>query len=114
MNLTGKKCVPCEGGVQPLDDAGEDRLLTSLEGWDILRDGEHRIEKNYTCKDFVGAIQFVNAIADVAESEGHHPNIYLHSWNQVRIIINTHSIGGLHENDFILAAKIDSLKRPAA
>ena len=110
MELTTKKCVPCEGGISPLDDAGEDRYHSLLVGWEIHRDGEHRIDKTYERKNFVEAIQFVQRIAEVAEEEGHHPNIRIHGWNKVTIEIFTHAIGGLHENDFILAAKIDRVQ----
>ena len=103
--LARKKCVPCEGGVPPLDEPTARSYLASLTGWDLV--AGKRIQKEYTFKDFARALAFVNRVGAIAEAEGHHPDILIHSWNRVRLDIFTHVIGGLSENDFILAAKIE-------
>jgi 4a-hydroxytetrahydrobiopterin dehydratase len=110
-DLALKRCVPCEGGVPPLDQAAARNYLASLSGWS-LADGA-RIRKEFRFKDFSQALAFVNCVGAIAEAEGHHPDILIHSWNKVRIEIWTHAIGGLSENDFILAAKIDRDAAPA-
>jgi 4a-hydroxytetrahydrobiopterin dehydratase len=108
MDLTRKKCVPCEGGVPRLEGAAVDALLASVRGW--RRDGD-RIRKHLRFPDFRAAIAFVNAMAGVAEAEGHHPDFSVH-YATVDVEIWTHAVGGLTENDFILAAKIDALAGP--
>ena len=100
------KCVPCEGGVPKLTPDEAQGFLKQVQGWTL--DGD-RIRKTMTFKDFVRAMAFLNEVAKVAEEEGHHPDFSLHSWNKVDFTISTHAIGGLSRNDFILAAKIDSL-----
>lgn len=109
MNLSQKHCVPCEGGMPPLSEAEENALLPKVESWLILRDGNHKLRKQFAFKDFKEAIQFVNKIAEVAEAEGHHPDIYIF-YNKVQIDLFTHAVGGLSENDFIMAAKIDEIQ----
>ncbi len=107
MFLTDKKCVPCEGGVQPFDAARVAEFLLQTPEWDA--DAENKkISRLFTFKDFKEAMVFVNRVAEVAESEGHHPDITI-NWNKVTLSLSTHSIGGLSENDFILAAKINQL-----
>lgn len=103
--LARKRCVPCEGGVPSLDEPAARSYLTGLTGWS-LTDGK-RIRKEFAFKNFAQALAFVNRVGAIAEAEGHHPDILIHSWNRVRLEITTHAIGGLSENDFILAAKID-------
>jgi 4a-hydroxytetrahydrobiopterin dehydratase len=110
MDWTKKRCVPCEGGVPRMSSAAVGDGLRSLEGWDA-RDGETRIHKHYRFGDFRQAMRFVNAMADVAESEGHHPDFSVH-YSTVDVTLWTHAIGGLSENDFIVAAKLDA--RPEA
>lgn len=107
-NLTQKTCKPCEGGVDacPIDLA--ELQLKKLEGWRLTHDGQ-RIRKDWTTKNFVEAMGFLNRVTDVAESEAHHPDVHIESYRQVWIEIWTHAIGGLSENDFILAAKIDEV-----
>jgi len=83
-------------------------LVRDLSGWALQ--GE-RLHRHFKFKDFVTAMWFVNAVANLAEAEGHHPDLHLHDWNQLEITTWTHAIGGLSENDFILAAKIDALPR---
>jgi 4a-hydroxytetrahydrobiopterin dehydratase len=106
-DLKHKKCVPCEGGVKPLtpDEYGS-FLRSELSGWIDVED--KRIEKEYKFKNFKEALTFVNKVGSLAESEGHHPDINLHNWNKVKLTLSTHAIGGLSENDFILASKIDA------
>ncbi|HUQ85438.1 MAG TPA: 4a-hydroxytetrahydrobiopterin dehydratase [Candidatus Limnocylindrales bacterium] len=105
-NLKNKKCVPCEGGVKPLKhDEYRAYLRNELKDWIDIE--EKRIVKEYKFKNFQEALGFVNKVGVLAESEGHHPDIYLHSWNKVKLTLSTHAIGGLSENDFIMASKID-------
>jgi len=107
MNLLNKKCVACEGGVEPFTNNQAEEYLREIPGWKLNSDSKG-IEREFKFKDFKEAISFINRVAEVAESEGHHPDIYV-SYNRVRLNLSTHSIRGLSENDFILAAKIDSL-----
>jgi 4a-hydroxytetrahydrobiopterin dehydratase len=106
--LIDKKCVPCEGGVPVLTDSQEDGFAPLVPKWVLHREGVHRLTRGFEFKDFVEAMAFVNRVADVAEEEGHHPNITI-SWNRVDLELYTHAIDGLSENDFIVAAKIDAL-----
>ena len=108
MDLLNKKCVPCEGGVEPLGEAEAHKYLAEVLGWDLMEVGK-KIEKNFKFKDFKAALDFINKVGELAEVEGHHPDIDLHNWNQVTLTLSTHAIGGLSENDFILAAKIGRL-----
>lgn len=106
--LTQKKCVPCEGGVPKLSREEADGYLKNLQGWTITPDGQ-RIRKEWTVKNFLAGLAFFQEVAQVAEAEGHHPDLHLVGYRNVAIEIWTHAIGGLSENDFILAAKIDTL-----
>jgi len=104
--LKNKKCEPCEGGVKPLTpDEYESFLRKELTGWDVK--DEKVLEKNYKFKNFKEALGFLNKVGELAESEGHHPDMKLYGWNKVKLSLTTHAIGGLSENDFILASKID-------
>lgn len=108
--LVEKTCVPCHGGMPPLTEGEVRRLLRQLAGgWQDV-DGKE-IAKDYAFKNFVQAVDFVNAITPIAEQEGHHPDLEV-GWGRVRVRLRTHAIEGLTENDFILAAKIDQLPRP--
>ncbi|MDO8566023.1 MAG: 4a-hydroxytetrahydrobiopterin dehydratase [Candidatus Moranbacteria bacterium] len=109
MDLANKKCVPCEGGTKPLTGEQIAEYFQVLTGWQVVKEKE--IIKQYQCKDFAEALAFVNAIGAIAEVEGHHPDINLFSWSKVALTLSTHAIGGLSINDFILAAKIDTLKK---
>ncbi len=105
--LAAKTCVPCRGGVPPLE--GDD--LTGIRerlggGWNVVE--EHHLEKEFRFDDFRSALGFTNRVGELAEEQGHHPDIHL-SWGRVRLEIWTHKIDGLTESDFILAAKIDQL-----
>jgi 4a-hydroxytetrahydrobiopterin dehydratase len=106
--LTRKKCVPCEGGIPALTKAEVDELLKSLPGWHVVRDGQ-RIRREWKAKNFLAGIDFFNKVAALAEEEGHHPDLHLEGYRNVAVEIWTHAIGGLSENDFILAAKIDQI-----
>ena len=105
--LENLHCIPCEGGVAPLAGRDLELLLKSVSKWK-LANLPSRITKEFTFKNFAAAMKFVNRIAEVAEQEGHHPDIFI-SYNKVRFELTTHAIGGLSQNDFILAAKIDSI-----
>lgn len=106
--LTERKCVPCEGGVDPISLSKASEYLKQLHpDWKIIENGQ-KIERKFTFKNFRQALEFVNKVGELAEQEGHHPNIYF-SWGFVVITLWTHAIDGLFENDFILAAKIDRL-----
>jgi 4a-hydroxytetrahydrobiopterin dehydratase len=112
--LVNKKCVPCHGGVSALSAAEAQKLLarllnTGAEGWQIVEDGK-ALRREFKFADFYRAMSFVNAVAHVANAEDHHPDIEC-GWGYVRIRYQTHAIGGLHENDFICAAKVDALPR---
>ena len=107
--LAKKKCVPCEGGASPLEEGKIHQLLSELSDWNLQRGSAGpQIEKEYRFPDFQKALDFVNRLGAVAEAEGHHPDVYI-SWGKVRVSLSTHSIGGLSENDFILAAKADEV-----
>ncbi len=107
MILAEKKCVPCEGGVEKYTDDVAHKMLEHVDGWNLKN---NQIHKRFAFKNFVEAIKFINQAADVAEEEGHHPDICVH-YNKVDFSIWTHAIGGLSENDFILASKIDRLPK---
>lgn len=104
--LAEKQCVPCKGGVPPLKGDELKKLQTQVPGWEVVNG--HHVSKTYSFPDFVTALAFVNRVGDLAEQQGHHPDIYL-TWGKVRIEIWTHKIDGLTESDFVLAAKIDKL-----
>lgn len=107
MTLAQKKCVPCEGNVLPLTIQAAEALMKELQGWE-LKDGAKKIEKEFKFSNFAEALQFANKVGAIAEEENHHPEIEI-GWGRVEIELTTHAIGGLSENDFILAAKIDNL-----
>lgn len=111
--LTTKKCVPCEGGVPTLTDAEVQKLLPQVPGWKVIlsvEDGQHvaTLQREMKFKDFRATMAFLRKVEDIAEAEGHHPDFCVH-YSRVRFTLWTHAIGGLHENDFILGAKIDAL-----
>ena len=106
-DLTEKKCVPCEGGTKPLEQEAIQNYLSQVPGWSVAADLKS-ITREYQFADFKAAIVFVNEVADLAEFEGHHPNIYIF-YNKVKLTLSTHAIKGLSENDFILAAKMNQI-----
>jgi 4a-hydroxytetrahydrobiopterin dehydratase len=106
--LTTKKCVPCEGGVDPCPLDFTQMQLEKLDGWYLTNENQ-RIRKDWTMKNFVQGLEFFEKVGQVAEAEAHHPDLHLVSYKNLSIEIWTHAIGGLSENDFILAAKIDQI-----
>lgn len=105
--LAGKTCTPCRGGVPPMSEADALRMHDAVPDWTLLRDAT-RIERTFRFPDFKAALAFVNRIGALAEEEGHHPDIRF-GWGYCTVELYTHKIDGLHENDFIMAAKIDAL-----
>ncbi|HEX6985690.1 MAG TPA: 4a-hydroxytetrahydrobiopterin dehydratase [Planctomycetaceae bacterium] len=101
-------CKPCEGGVEKMSIDEARRQLEQVADWELSADGT-AIHKSWKRKNFRDAMAFLNRIADVAEAEQHHPDVHLTGYRNVRIALTTHAIGGLSENDFILAAKIDEV-----
>ena len=106
--LCSVKCVPCEGGVPKLTQDEAQKQNAELEGWTVLAEPD-RISKSWTVKNFVAGMEFFRKITDLAEDEGHHPDLHIVGYRNVTIDIWTHAVGGLSLNDFILAAKIDQL-----
>lgn len=106
------ECVPCKGGVPPLKGGELQGLAGELgNGWEVV--DEHHLEKEYRFRNFREALDFTDRVGELAEEQGHHPDIYL-AWGKVRLQIWTHKIDGLHESDFVLAAKADRLLEPTA
>lgn len=107
MELSKKKCIPCEGGTPPLNaEKIADYISELYDKWEVV--DNKKIKKEFKFKNFLEAIEFLNKIAKIAEQENHHPDIHIY-YNRVLVELWTHEIGGLSENDFILAAKIDEL-----
>jgi len=104
--LASRECVPCRGGVPALKGEEINKLINELQNWSVVN--EHHLNKVYKFADFREALSFVNRVAELAEGQGHHPDICF-GWGRVEITIWTHKIDGLTESDFILAAKIDRL-----
>jgi len=118
MDLAKRKCIPCEDkSLKPFDLERAEEYMVDVKGWELMKSADvgHpqgevlKISREFKFKDFVEALEFVNRVGDLAETEGHHPDILLHSWNKVLVTLYTHSIGGLSENDYILAAKINTI-----
>ena len=107
MSLTEKVCVPCQGGIPPMSEIQAKVFQQQTPDWELKEAGT-RLEQNFKFDDFVAAQAFVSKVSDLAEAEGHHPDISF-GWGYATVVIYTHKIQGLHENDFILAAKIDGL-----
>lgn len=103
MSLSKQHCAPCRGGVPPLERAAAERYLKEVPEWTLADD---RIRRRFAFKNFVAAQAFVNRVGELAEQEGHHPDICF-GWGYCEVTLYTHKIKGLHENDFIMAAKID-------
>ena len=106
MGLSEKTCVPCRGGVPPLSRNEIAPLVAQVDSWYVV--DSHHIGKEFEFPDFLTALQFVNRVGNIAEEQGHHPDISL-GWGKVVLTIWTHKIDGLTESDFILAAKIDGI-----
>jgi 4a-hydroxytetrahydrobiopterin dehydratase len=105
-DLAERECVPCRGGVPPLEGDQIQTLLGQLSGWEVVN--EHHLRKSYQFGNFRESLHFVNRIGELAENQGHHPDICF-GWGKAEITIWTHKIDGLTESDFVLAAKIDKL-----
>jgi len=110
MQLKDKRCVPCEGGTPPLDDGKVRKMLGEVAGWQLAAEtGQpQRIRRAFDFDDFLAAMAFVDKMAALAEAEGHHPDFCVH-YSKVEVTLWTHAVGGLSENDFILASKIDAI-----
>ena len=108
-DLAKKKCAPCEEKTGKLSSEQAQTFVEELDTWKII--DEKFIEKTIQFKDFASALAFLNRVGEIAEQENHHPDMAIFSWNKLKFTLSTHSIGGLSENDFILAAKIDELVR---
>jgi 4a-hydroxytetrahydrobiopterin dehydratase len=107
MSLAAKHCVPCREGTLPLSDEESQKFLRELDGWTI--EGGKRLVRRWKLADFRAALAFVNRIGEIAEAEDHHPDIEL-GWGRVAVQLWTHTAGGLTENDFIVAARIDAAR----
>lgn len=115
--LTKKRCVPCEGGIAPLTNPQISELMPQTPRWRVVEVDDHgtkynTLQRSFFFKDFRAAMAFLRQVEEIAEAEGHHPDFCVH-YSKVDFTLWTHAISGLHENDFILAAKIDSLQPPA-
>jgi 4a-hydroxytetrahydrobiopterin dehydratase len=106
MGLAEKACVPCRGGIYPLGIDEAQRYLAEIPGW-ALAEGAARIERRFRFKDFAAAMEFARKVGEIAEREGHHPDISF-GWGYCTVSFHTHKIHGLHENDFIMAAKVNA------
>lgn len=102
------KCVPCRGGIPPLQPPKITELLQLIPGWKLSSEGPDKIEKSFKFKDFTEAMMFVNGVAEIADEEDHHPDIFIH-YNKVTLSFWTHAINGLFDNDFIMAAKVEGI-----
>ena len=110
-DLADKKCIPCEGNIPSFDKTEIHKYLKKVDGWDVKSDKDniYYLIKEFKFNNFLESQNFVNKVGIIAEKEGHHPDIWF-GWGYVKIKIYTHSIKGLAESDFILAAKIDNIK----
>jgi 4a-hydroxytetrahydrobiopterin dehydratase len=108
MELADRKCVPCEGGVEPLTREQAEGFLKQLQGGWVLAEDAKSIQREFRFADFYRTMSFVNALAHVANMEDHHPDLEV-GYNRCLVRYNTHAIGGLSENDFVCAAKLDRL-----
>ena len=107
MSLVEKRCVPCRGGIPPLPREDAEQLLAETPGWS-LNDEATAIERAFRFPDFAAALAFVNRVGELAEAEDHHPDVSF-GWGYCRVVFQTHKIKGLHENDFVMAAKVNRL-----
>lgn len=107
MSLSQKTCTPCQGGIDPLTELEAKEMLQKTLGWQ-LKEGAKKLYREFKFSDFQTALDFTNKVGEIAEEQQHHPDIGL-GWGYVNISIHTHKINGLHENDFILASKVDGI-----
>jgi 4a-hydroxytetrahydrobiopterin dehydratase len=110
--LAARKCGPCSGKTQPLAHDRVRELLAEVPHWSLGADGK-RISRSWRVRDFTTGLEFFRRIAEVAEAEDHHPDLHLANYRDVTVELWTHAAGGLTDNDFIMAAKIDALEQPA-
>ncbi len=108
--LASKDCVPCRGGVPPLKGADLEELHRQVPAWDLVE--EHHLRREFRFKNFREALDFVNQVGELAEEQGHHPDIAF-GWGRAELTIFTHKIDGLTESDFVFAAKVDRLQAPS-
>lgn len=108
MDLKNKTCVPCEVGAPTVTPEELEKYGKEVPEWEVYEE-KKKIKREFEFENFRKSIDFVNKVADLAEHEGHHPNIYVYDFKKVRLELWTHKIGGLHRNDFVMAAKIDGL-----
>lgn len=107
MSLEEKKCIPCQIDLPPLNADEAKKLMADVPGWELDQDAK-QINRRFTFKNFVDALAFTQKVGELAEAEGHHPDITL-GWGYCNVLFYTHKIKGLHENDFIMAAKTNEL-----
>ena len=107
MNLTAKKCTPCQGGIPPMTCEVAEKYLSEAPGWELL-DNSTKLKRSFKFGNFMDALSFTRQVGELCEQEGHHPDITV-GWGYSRVIFQTHKINGLHENDFIMAAKVNRL-----
>ena len=109
-DLADKKCIPCEGGIPSFNLEEIHKYLKKVDGWDVesVDEKDYYIIKNFKFNSFLESQSFVNKVGEIAEQEGHHPDIWF-GWGYAKIKIQTHAINGLHESDFVLASKIDRI-----
>jgi 4a-hydroxytetrahydrobiopterin dehydratase len=108
MKMAEKHCVPCMGGIAPMSPEEAQKLLVQTPGWQLTHQST-RLERRFAFKDFLSALEFVKRVGELAEQEAHHPEICL-GWGYASVVYYTHKIKGLHENDFIMAAKVNELQ----
>ncbi len=108
QKIASQRCVPCEGGVAPYNARQIAIYKPQIPEWDVIEN--KKLQREFKFNNFTEALEFINKVGKIAESENHHPDIFLHNWNKVVITLWTHKIKGLFLNDFILASKIDELK----
>lgn len=106
-SLTAKKCTPCQGGIPPLSIQEAQKYLGQVPGWELLENGT-KLKRTFHGDDFMSAMKLANEVGELCEEEGHHADITF-GWGYCRVVFQTHKINGLHENDFIMAAKVNDL-----
>ena len=110
-SLRASSCVPCEGGVPTLSPEAVAARLAAVDGWETTDDGA-AIRRTWNVGSFKKGLAFFHRVGELAEAEGHHPDLHLTGYRHAKVVLTTHAVGGLTENDFILAAKIDALGDP--
>ncbi len=108
MKLEQKTCIPCKGGIPPMEAAAAKAMMMHTPGWELIEHA-HKLRRTFTFKNFMQAQDFACKVGELAENENHHPDIS-YGWGYCSVVFFTHKIGGLHENDFIMSAKVNELK----